>query len=283
MRTITLLISIILIPVSLLGQVRLSEVLYNEPDARTRLEWIEIYNPEEIAIPLSNYHLVANNDTINFSDGARISAVSYLVLCRQLLSNDGSDSFEGHWGDSSDYWGDYALEDYQVLDCDFSLPNAAGSLILFDNNGVYADSFYWNSDGLDGVSFERDNLYPGSHIWRQSSSNDGSTPGHPNSVPVSSADFVLSAEPRIISISAGELFSIEVTSPPGTSTAIEIFNDEAIRKRKIEGNFAGGHFVFSWDGTNDNGDCLDPGIYIVLCSLDGKYDRTKSIAVVIAP
>jgi hypothetical protein len=283
MRAIILLVSIYLIPGSIWSQVRLSEVIYNEPNARTRLEWIEIYNPEDITIPLSNYRLYVNSDTVNFSDGLRIGPGAYTVLCRQLLPDHGSDSFEGHWGDSSGYWGDYALEDYQALDCDISLPNSAGSIILFDINGAYADSFEWNSEGFDGTSFERDNLHPQSKIWKQSSSAGGSTPGHPNSMPFSYDAFELSIEPRIISISAGDLFSIEVSAPPGTSITIEIFNDEAMRKRNFEGNITGGHLVFGWDGTGDNGNRLDPGIYIVLCSIDGRYDKTKSIAAVIAP
>jgi hypothetical protein len=268
---------------SLHGQVRLSEVLYNEPGARTRLEWIEIYNPEEIAIPLSNYCLVINSDTVNLPQDIRIPGGSYLVICRQLLSDDDSDSFEGHWGDSSGYWGDYALENYSAIDCDFALPNSAGAIFLIDINGAYADSFEWNSEGFDGTSFERDNLHPLSNIWNQSSSTGGSTPGYANSMPIATEVYAFSIEPRIISIGAGGLFSIDITAPLRTSVEIEIFNDKAIRKRKFTGYFAGNSLRFIWDGTSDNGNHLESGIYIILCSINGRYDNTKSIPVVIAP
>jgi hypothetical protein len=269
--------------VSLFGQVRLSEVLYNEPGSRIRLEWIEFYNPDEIAIPLSNYRLIINSDTVNFSDGLRIGPGAYTVLCRQLLPDDGSDSFEGRWGDSSGYWGDYALENYSAIDCDFSLPNSAGAIILIDINGAYADSFEWNSEGLDGTSFERDNLHPLSNSWKQSSSTGGSTPGHANSIPIATEDYTISVQPRIISIGAGGILSIDITAPLKTSVEIEIFNDKAIRKRKFNGYFAGNSFRFTWDGTGDNGNHLEPGIYIILCIIDGKYDNTETIPVVISP
>jgi LEA14-like dessication related protein len=268
---------------SLHGQVRLSEVLYNEPSARTRLEWIEIYNPEDITIPLSNYRLFVDSDTVNFSDGLRIGPGSYAVLSRQLLADNGSDSFEGHWGDSSGYWGDYALEDYQALDCDFSLPNSAGAIILIDINGAYADSFEWDSEGLDGVSFERDNFDWESHVWRQSSSGDGSTPGQVNSTPIPNLGLTVDVEPRIISISRGETLKINVAAPEEYSPTIEIFNDTAILKRTFPEIVSGGEISVIWDGKGDSGEFLTPGIYIILCSLDFIHPFTKSIAVVVSP
>ena len=268
---------------SLWAQLRLSEVLYNEPDNRTRLEWIEIYNPEPMSIPLSNYQLVVNADTFEFSSGESINSQSFIVICRQLVSSDGSDSFEGHWGDSSGFWGDYALENYEVYVCDFSLPNVAGSIELIETGGAFIDSFAWNSGGVDGISFERESYDPGEDKWHLCTSWYGSTPGHTNSVAIDTGEFDLRAEPRIISISRGETMILTATSPIGSSFTIEIFDDLGFRVRNFDNQTESFTLFFSWNGADNDNHLVRPGIYIILLSASGNDNITKAIPVVVAP
>lgn len=270
-------------PGSVFGQIRLSEIMYNEPDSRTRLEWIEIYNTEEISIPLSNYLLIVNDDTISFPVGSTIAETSFIVISRQLLSNNGSDSFEGHWGDSSGYWGDYFLEDYQVIDLDFALTNSSGLVALLDIHNGQIDYFTWQSAGLDGHSFERDNLSPASQSWHQCQAQGGSTPGFGNSTVSEIGDFVVNIEPKIISLSSGGQFTIDATLPSGSSLTIEIFDDSGIRRRLLVSEVMLNTSGLTWDGTDSESHRLNPGIYIMLFSLDGKFSKTKTIPVVIAP
>jgi len=285
MRFIVTIIFSCLIPISAIAQVHLSEILYNEPESRTRLEWIEVYNSEEISISLSNYKLIINDDTIPFPAGISIPETSYALISRQLLPNDGSDSFEGHWGDSSGYWGDYTSEQYLALDLDFALTNSNGFIGLLDINNGQIDSFTWHSEGLDGHSFERDNNQLLLRLWHQCQTSDGSTPGLANSVLSNDDDesLAISVDPRLISLSSNEQFVINFSLAPGLSLTIEIFDDSGIKRKILATNNRAESPELTWDGTDLAGNKLGPGIYLMLFSLDGIYKKTKTVPVVIAP
>lgn len=98
------------------GQVVLSEILSNEPSGRVRLEWVEIYNPVDMQVDLHDYLLIAGSDTTRLPFGSYVDGGAYAILARQLLPEDGSDSFEGYWGDSSGVWGDSEIENYPAFD-----------------------------------------------------------------------------------------------------------------------------------------------------------------------
>jgi hypothetical protein len=272
-----------LLSTPLSAQIRLSEILYNEPGSRTRLEWIELYNPTDNSTPLSDYRLIINSDTLNFSAGEISNSGDYMVISRQLLSNNGSDSFEGRWGDSSGFWGDYYLEDYNAYSLDFSLPNSEGQILILNSRSAIIDSFSWNSAGLDGISFERDNFDANSHSWHQCRYSDGSTPGHNNSSPDEIGDYDLNIEPRLISLSRGETMSIAFSVPIGSAWSLEIFSDTGRRVKAVCSADEGSWSSFTWNGSDDNGNQLPPGIYIVLAGFDSSYKKAKSIPVVIAP
>ena len=91
------------------AQVVISEVMYNEPGNRTNLEWVEIYNMTDTTVNLGNFGFSANDSIIRLPSDSLLSPRTYAVVASHLTSRDRSeDSFEGHWGDSSGYWGDDA-------------------------------------------------------------------------------------------------------------------------------------------------------------------------------
>jgi len=263
----------------------LSEILYNEPESRTRLEWIEIYNSSDTAINLSSLLIIVNDDTLTIPEGSYIPSASFAVLSRQLISDNGSDSFERHWGDSSGFWGDYVFEDYSAFDLDFSLPNSAGTIIIIDSLNNIADSFSWHEAGDDGRSIERNTISPPSADWHLCLAPNGSTPGRPNSPSGASelSQFNVTVSPRIISLSGGDVFSVAYAISAETSMKIEVFDDSGNRLMSLlnDTNLLSGQTT--WNGCESDGHSINPGIYLLLFSLDGQYSTTKTIPVVIAP
>lgn len=268
------------------SQIIISEVMYNEPASRIRLEWIELFNPADTSIALTNYRLVIDRDTLSFPENSALPSRTFAVLARQLLSEQGSDSFEGHWGDSSGYWGDYYLENYLAFDLEFSLVNSSGRLLLQNLNGGINDSVVWHDAGSDGTSIERDELSALESNWHQSTSETGSTPGSLNSSVPISEDYEIHIQitPRLISRSSWEnSFSISYSNPDRMALKIEAFDDTGRPVATLLDNndLSAGDII--WQGHDKDGNDLDPGIYILIFSLDNNYRLTRTIPLVIAP
>jgi hypothetical protein len=193
---------ILLLPTTVYGQVTLSEVLSNEPAGRVRLEWIELYNRSDVEADLSGFLLISSNDTTAFQQGSLVGAGEYVVIARQLTPEDGSDSFEGYWGDSSGIWGDSEIEDFAAYEGDFQLNNNSGDVTLADSAGTFLDQLFWNSASDDGRSVEKDDLSLDFTTWHDCYDPESSTPGRANSeIPSGGAGtFQADISPRVISL-----------------------------------------------------------------------------------
>ncbi len=163
-----------------LAELEINEVMANEPGGNVMLEWIEIYNNTDNDFPLTFYSLKIGNDII-LMPGIRIFPYEYVVFCRKLISDGASAGFEEVWGDGSGFWGDDSTtEYYRAIELSsIRLTNSGGSVEL-DLALQTVSKLTWESDGIDGVSWER--YLPGDTAGRQSLDPAGSTPGKINSV-----------------------------------------------------------------------------------------------------
>jgi hypothetical protein len=270
------------------GQVVLSEILSNEPSGRVRLEWVEVYNRSDIQVDLYDFRLVVDSDTTRPAPGSYLNAGSYGVLARQLLPEDGSDSFEGYYGDSSGVWGDSDLEDFAAYDVTMGLNNTQGSVILIDSSGMILDSYSWDSASDDGRSVERDDLFNDNSLWHDCFDPDGSTPGRENSgIPPEGEDaFTVTVDPRLITPDGDgfeDVFLIDIIIPSGTEITVDVFDDSAMKIRNIIYESSASVSNIEWDGKDDNGKVVSPGIYIIGFFLSGQRESSKSVPVVVAP
>ena len=278
-------ILILLTPAILWGQVLVSEVLYNEPEGRVRLEWIEIYNGSLGDLNLAPFRVVAGGDTLAFESSASLPSQSFAILSRHLISFDNGDSFERFWGDSTDFWGDGDDENYPAFQFSFSLPNPAGAVYVIDTISNIIDSCSWRLSGPDGVSWERNDVNSGAQQWHECTASLGATPGLPNS-PIAvdySGQLNITIVPRIIYHSAATVFNIHYETPTGCRLDIDIYSDTGRKIIAVAENLDSGPGEISWNGRRSSGQALEPGIYLFNFNLNGRQTQSAQIPVVIAP
>lgn len=143
----------------------LSEVLVNEPGSAVSLEWIELQATRPTS--LSDYRLVVNGNSLELAQ-ATLDSGQYLVVVRDSIR------FENHFGNSSGTWGDAPIENYDILERSFSLPNSSGEVELVSQEGT--DLFSYKGTAADGISYER----IGDSIWQTTSESVSHTVGHRN-------------------------------------------------------------------------------------------------------
>ncbi|MBI5266071.1 MAG: lamin tail domain-containing protein [candidate division Zixibacteria bacterium] len=167
---------LLLMPCLAGARVVVNEVLSNEPAGYTGLEWFELYNDRDAYVALDFYQVAvgASQFTLNLV----MPPHGFLVVCRKLIGTPVNPGFETQWGDNSGVWGDSPTENYPVIEAAFSLPNAAGSVVV-SLVGTTESSLSWTASGNDGVSWERER--PNSDVIKPCASPSGSTPGQTNS------------------------------------------------------------------------------------------------------
>jgi hypothetical protein len=277
-----------LLTANVYGQVVLSEILFNEPSGRVRLEWVEVYNRLSTPVDLHHYLLIAESDTARLPQGSYVDAGAYAILARQLLPEDGSDSFEGYWGDSSGVWGDSEIESYAAFNVKIGLNNNQGSVALTDTSGNQLDHYSWNSASDDGRSVERDDLFDDFSGWHDCYDPDGSTPGRANSpIPVGGEGVLsISVSPRLITPDGDDIednFTIDIIIPAGTEITVDVFDDSAMKVKNLLFESDAAVSSIEWNGLDHSGQPLPPGLYIIGFFLNGQQNESKFIPVVVAP
>lgn len=278
---------VLLLSGNIYGQIVLSEILSNEPEGRVRLEWLEVYNRSDLPVNLEGYILIADTDTNYLPEGVFIDGGGFAVLARQLLPDNGSDSFEGHWGDSSGIWGDSPSENYQALDINMTLSNGGGFIIWADSLATL-DYVSWSIASDDGRSLERDDLLSDGSDWHDCYDSYGSTPGRVNSLipDEGRGAFTASVNPEIITPDGDGLddyFTIEIVIPPGARLNAEVFDETGYREIILAEESSQPVSLIRWAGLDDKNNRLRPGVYIIAFHLSGQKDDSEFIPVVIAP
>ena len=164
--------------------------------------------------------------------------------------------------------------------------NAADSVTLFDRFLLAVDRVTYPAQPGEsrGRSLERLDLYPGQrvHTWMLSTSAGGGSPARPNPVGIleepRGSRLSLSSNP--FDPTAGG--PLVITLPPGVGGAtVHLFDMRGGRVRDL-GATSQLPFVFTWDGTDDRGRVVTPGLYIVACEyLTGTGGRSRVEKVVL--
>jgi len=173
MRAAIIVLVILFAAVPSQGQI-INEVLANEPQNATLLEWVELYNDGDIteSLALCRFYIEEPADTfyLNLESGG-VPAKGYAVICRNLAA------FESYWGNNSGTWGDDPSEDYRLYERPgLILSNSWGSVTLICGGHT---TISWSEPGLDGYSWER--IHPDSESVYQCIDPYGATPGRANS------------------------------------------------------------------------------------------------------
>ncbi len=262
----------------------INEVLANEPGSSTKLEWVELYNPDSVDHALDGWLFVCKDDTTFFPAQTIVPAGSFLIIARQLVSDPpDSVSFEGHWGDASGVWGDAPEERFPAFEAKMSLTNSGGTISLVDPD-KNVQAFTWDEDCGDGVSLERVSLED--ETWLCCVSSEKSTPGRKNSVSVVYSDGIrLTIEPNPFSPD-GDGFEDEAvfsyTLPMEASLTVKIYDLKGrLIRTLIEDKpcVSGG---VTWNGIDDDNQMARIGIYIVWAEVTGDSHSQAKTTVVVA-
>ena len=162
-KTTTILLALLLAMPAALAQVAINEIMYapNQTASETDSEWIELYNPDTLAVNLTGWTVNGN-----IFDSTTLASKQYLVIARELTDSDDADndSFQSVWGTG-----------INAVDGSFILGNTGGTIELKDAQGFIVDSVtYAASQGAlkNGRTLEKT-----SEGWNESTTYGG-TPGY---------------------------------------------------------------------------------------------------------
>ena len=248
---------------------------------------MEIYNDSDLEVNLGDFIFIADSYVNQLPNGVLLAPQNYAVLARQLIPEDGSDSFEGHWGDSSGVWGDDVSEDYIAIDVAMILNNSSGNIRIENEFGLVLDEFSWDSPSDDGRSVERNDIHDIDSGWHYCFDPDGSTPGRENSPipPEGEYSFQVEIDPVVLSVGNGESddFKIRVVVPHASKLSVRVYDETGFKVKSLAENTEATAQEYFWDGKNDQGVYLSPGVYIISFDLSGLSNNSKYYPVVIAP
>ena len=186
----------------------INEVMANEPDNQSSLQWVEIYNngPETY----NPYFFQLGLGGPSLADLGLITNIpgyTYLVIAKQIVTMGDQPGFEAVWGNNNGSWvygepgEDYTVIEYPGLDF-----NDTGGDITLYRALTEVSTFTWTTAGFDGVSWER--YSPNSDLVGNATNAEGGTPGHRNSISI--RQFDLSLEKVTIKPAPYGLTSLEI-------------------------------------------------------------------------
>jgi hypothetical protein len=270
----------------------INEVLFN---SRTGgVDFVEVYNRSDKYINLKNWHL-ANISRDSMANHKTIAAED------EVLAPAGYRVFTTNSSILREHYPKARHENFWLMKSMPSYPDDAGSVVLISNLGKVSDRFDYSEkmhftliDDKSGVSLER--ISPeaktnGHSSWHSAASTEGyATPGYRNSqsidAPQSKEQF--SIYPPIFTpdddgqndfTTFNYLFDKQ-----GNMASLIIYDAEGRQVRSLVTNLLlSAEGFFSWDGTNDRGEKVRVGRYIVyftLFDMQGKKQYFKETVVV---
>jgi len=258
-----------------------SEVM-SHPDGDSP-EYIEVYNAGALPLDLSGFHVrdSAHEPTVVTELPAPIDPLGYLVL-----TPDGAGLIERF----------PALREEAVVQVEAGWPSlnhsgsgdVADSVVVLDRYELAVDAVAYppQPSGSRGRSLERVDLFPSSsaHTWTLSSHPLGGTPGWPLSSALLERPEAgpVTLWPNPFAPADGEALFITVPERPGpVRVVVSVFDTNGRRLRDI-GQTSSLPFVFVWDGKNEGGRVVTPGIYVLACefrSLDSGARNVERVVV----
>lgn len=197
----------------------INEIMYKPTDEQDSKDWVELFNPNDIAIDVSSWTIKDDKETNFFviPDGTSIPAQGYLVLAED------ASSFTTVYPDVENFIGSF----------DFGLSASGDQVRLYDRDNVLVDSVAFKSsspwdEGANGtgaslelIFFGLDNLAPES--WKASTVSLG-TPGKVNSVHVSVGSENIFNDVVVYPNPSSEVIYLEIPKGNNLNGTISIFD-----------------------------------------------------------
>ena len=163
---------------------------------------------------------------------------------------------------------------------------SADSVVLFDPFLLAVDRVSYPSQPGDsrGRSLERVDMYPtdGTHVWALAPPGRRGSPGAANPPAIFDRPrgpaMGLSSNP----FNPGAGGMLLITVPAGAESGGAVVNLFDVRGRRVRviGATTQLPFVFTWDGTDDNGQAVTSGFYIIACEYltrTGRRGRVEKV------
>ena len=252
----------ILFPVKVSAQVVINEVMARPADGS---EWVELYNHSSDAIHLSGWTLSDLRTTGQFKAGAVIDGGGYVIVAQ----------------DSEAISLQYPGLDVPILSLTRwpRLNNGGDGLILRDATATLVDSIFYPAQAT-AISLERIDLtvLGDQNNWLDSQDPRGATPGTANSVQfnndVAEISVVVEPNPFVDQVA----ITYRVPSPR-LHANLWVFDRTGRRVASLlESIESGSQRVVNWDGSNDDGQILKPGIYVIYLEVstpEGELFRAR--------
>ena len=244
----------------------INEINYKSPDSFDTGDWVEIYNPNEVDIDISEWVLKDNNDSNEFifPSGTSIAGDDYLVIVRNI------DDFTEFYPEINSYVGEF----------NFGLSSSADAVRLFNSDLILQDEVYYES----------------SSPWPSLANGDGYTlelidPSYDNSLPSSWSNINYHGSPDAInsataSINEEDLYFTRVYPNPFIETLyilLELEISEFVTidifdlKGSLINNIYSGVMNSGMQRINKNLEKLNTGIYILKINTASGISQTEKI------
>jgi hypothetical protein len=274
------------------GDIVLNEILFNPPTGAPK--FVEIYNNSSRLINLKNWKLAnasadgqPDNRKIITSQDLIMEPYTYLVLTTDIQS------LVAYFPKAANH---FILE--------MSLPSytiRSGTVILLDPEERWQERFDYDEDyhhgfirDAKGISLERYALTAPANDpknWHSAAASENfATPGYKNSQVYegNEAGVGLTLSPEVfVPSAAGEqpftTISYQMDQPNYQAT-LRIFTPTGVQVRILcQNEIWAANGFYTWDGTNEKGEQVGPGYYIISAELfhpDGQVQHIKKTVVV---
>jgi hypothetical protein len=239
-----------------------------DPEAPLQTEWIEIKSRSDSAISLQGWLVGDSTKLAPISPGPNIlNPGEYIVLCEDIdLFKTFYSGFDGRLiGVSS--WA--------------RLNNGGDKVRLVDSLGFDADEFSYELVYGGNFSWGRGPDAEREGSWGRSIISGGS-PGEANEIyyQATAAKISVAVEPNPFSPERDGQTKIDFSVPPGDNLIICVYNLAGLKVATLLDNIAAVDGSIVWDGLDDDGDRLPPGIYILSLEVSdvGQYKQTIVVA-----
>lgn len=250
-----------------------SEVVINEilpdPDVPLESEWIELLNVSHSELDLTGWSICDASSCTDI-DSIRLLPGEYLVLCQDKAA------FDAFYPD---------VDAQTAIPATWrSLNNTGDTVFILDDTGAMVDSMFYFDVYGGNVSIERiDPQAIGYDLsnWYRSTAPECSTPGSPNSVVEGFVDeSSVWLESKLISPDGDgqdDILAIRYDLAKGAALTLKVFDlDGNLVRTILDGAFLTSG-EYEYDGTADDGNKLDVGMYLILAEISGKVGTQRKL------
>jgi hypothetical protein len=267
------------------GDLLISEVLFNPFSGG--VDFVEIYNNSGREIELADMYIASRDKTLKFKEIYPLSDKSETLIDAR---------YAAFTSDRSILLSNY---NSNCPDCIFNMVKFPaynldeGWVVLLNKNMEIIDEFHYLEsmhhpliNDVKGISLERNSFSKPADDpsnWHSASKAVGfATPGYRNSTAeIGAGDIrMVTFEPKIFSPNddgVNDVLLIKLSpGEPGLIVNIRIYNDSGLEIRRLTNNqLIGTQDIIEWDGTKENHQKADLGIYIIKVELFGLQSGKK--------